>query len=52
VKGEKKDFKTWEIIRAEPEIDDSKVIEFKRFNEGGVWESPKFPDIPNNMINT
>ena len=52
VKGEKKDFKTWEIIRAEPEIEDSKVIEFKRFNEGGVWESPKFPDIPNVVINT
>jgi hypothetical protein len=46
VKNGKKDFKTWEIVRTEPEIENSKVIEFKRFNEKGTWGSDKFPNIP------
>jgi len=44
-KGKRRRFQTWEIVRAEPEIEDSKVIEFKpqKFDS---WESDKFPEIP------
>ena len=44
-KGKRRRFQTWEIIRAEPEIEDSKVIEFKK-KKFDSWESDKFPEIP------
>ena len=44
-KGKRRRFQTWEIVRAEPEIEDSKVIEFK-VKKFDSWESDKFPEIP------
>jgi len=44
-KGKRRRFQTWEIIRKEPEIEDSKVLEFKsqKFDN---WDSDKFPELP------
>ena len=44
-KGMRRRFQTFEIIREEPEIEDSKVIEFKDFKLDSA-ESDKFPEIP------